>query len=63
MKTIDLGQNGMIPLECRFLHDPNESQGYVGCALSSTVFRYYQDRVMLFRFNSFQELWTTFIDP
>jgi selenium-binding protein 1 len=40
---IDLGPDGLIPLEVRFLHDPDEVQGYTGCALSSTVFRFYLD--------------------
>ena len=39
---IDLGPDGYIPLEVRFLHDPDESEGYVGCALGSTVFRIYK---------------------
>jgi len=41
-QRIDLGADGLIPLELRFLHDPTESQGYVGCALSSTVFRFFK---------------------
>ena len=45
IKRLDLGPNGMIPLEVRFLHNPDESQGYVGCALSGTVFRFYKDEV------------------
>jgi len=47
IQRIDLGQDGLIPLEVRFLHDPNESEGYVGCALSSTVFRIYKADVSL----------------
>ncbi|XP_066914535.1 methanethiol oxidase-like [Clytia hemisphaerica] len=43
VKKIDLGPNGLIPLELRFLHHPDESEGYVGCALSSTLFRIYKD--------------------
>lgn len=43
IQTIDLGPEGLIPLELRFLHDPSETQGYVGAALSSTVFRFYKD--------------------
>uniref|UniRef100_A0A9L0IQP4 Methanethiol oxidase n=1 Tax=Equus asinus TaxID=9793 RepID=A0A9L0IQP4_EQUAS len=31
--------DGHIPLEIRFLHDPAASQGFVGCALSSTIQR------------------------
>ncbi|KAK7886196.1 hypothetical protein WMY93_025817 [Mugilogobius chulae] len=42
LQTLDLGQDGAIPLEIRFLHDPDEPQGFVGCALSSNVFRFYR---------------------
>jgi hypothetical protein len=49
-QTIDLGPDGMIPFEVRFLHNPKEAQGYVGCALSSAVFRY---DVCLYSFRSF----------
>lgn len=45
VKTIDLkstGKDAMMPLEVRFLHDPDALEGYVGCALSSNVFRFYR---------------------
>ena len=48
-KTIDLGV-GTIPLEIRFLHDPDQAQGFVGCALSSTVVRFFKNAVSL-RYN------------
>ncbi|CAG0885573.1 unnamed protein product [Darwinula stevensoni] len=41
-QSIDLGEDGKIPLEVRFLHDPKEAQGFVGCALSSSVFRFFK---------------------
>ncbi|KAK7090888.1 methanethiol oxidase-like [Littorina saxatilis] len=41
-QSIDLGPEGMVPLEVRFLHDPDATEGFVGCALSSTVFRFYK---------------------
>jgi len=44
IQTIDLGPEGWIPLEIRFLHDPNALEGFVGCALSSTVFRFFRDQ-------------------
>lgn len=44
IQDIDLGPDGMIPLEIRFLHDPNATEGFVGCALSSTVFRFYKKK-------------------
>lgn len=41
-QTIDLGADGMVPLEIRFLHDPHATEGFVGCALGSTVFRFFK---------------------
>ncbi|KAF4524038.1 hypothetical protein B566_EDAN016020 [Ephemera danica] len=41
LQTIDLGPEAVAPLEIRFLHDPKESQGYVGCALNAIVFRFF----------------------
>ena len=35
-KPIDLGEQGLIPLEVRFHHDPASTHGFVGAALSST---------------------------
>ena len=45
IQRIDLGPEGLIPLEIRFLHDPTATEGYVGCALSSTVFRFFKTQV------------------
>lgn len=47
IKRIDLGPDGRLPLEIRFLHDPTATEGYVGCALSSTVFRFFRAPVSL----------------
>jgi selenium-binding protein 1 len=42
-QTIDLGaEHGWIPLEVRWLHDPEADEGYVGAALSSTMWRWYR---------------------
>lgn len=41
LQTIDLGLDGIAPLEIRFLHNPKESQGYVGCAVNANVFRFF----------------------
>uniref|UniRef100_A0A182S6N5 Methanethiol oxidase n=1 Tax=Anopheles maculatus TaxID=74869 RepID=A0A182S6N5_9DIPT len=41
-QTIDLGDDGLTPLEIRFLHNPKENQGYVGCAFYANVYRFYQ---------------------
>ena len=47
VQRIDLGGEGMIPLEIRFLHEPSQPQGFVGCALSSTVFRFFKTDVSM----------------
>jgi len=39
IQSIDLGEDGIAPLEIRFLHNPLESQGYVGCALNAVIYR------------------------
>jgi len=41
-QTLELGADGLIPLEIRFQHDPSATQGFVGCALSSTVIRFFK---------------------
>jgi len=41
-KTVDLGDQGMIPLEVRFHHNPEVGDGYVGAALSSAMWRFHQ---------------------
>jgi len=46
-QRIDLGDDGLIPLEVRFLHDPSKSEGFVGCALGSAVFRIYKTNVYI----------------
>jgi selenium-binding protein 1 len=39
-QTIDLGEAGLVPLEVRWLHDPEADEGFVGAALSSTMWRF-----------------------
>ncbi|KVH90914.1 Selenium-binding protein [Cynara cardunculus var. scolymus] len=41
-QTIDLGPDGLLPLEIRFLHDPTKDTGFVGCALSSNMVRFFK---------------------
>lgn len=41
-QTINLGPEGVAPLEIRFLHDPKASQGFVGCALYANVYRFFK---------------------
>jgi selenium-binding protein 1 len=43
-QSIDLGQNGLIPLEVRFCHNPDSLHGFVGAALSSTVWHYHKEK-------------------
>jgi selenium-binding protein 1 len=42
-QTIDLGERGLIPLEIRWLHDPEAEEGFVGAALSSVIWRFRSD--------------------
>ncbi|GAB6027561.1 Methanethiol oxidase, variant 2 [Chamberlinius hualienensis] len=42
IQTIDMGTDGMVPLEVRFLHDPDSCEGFVCCALSSTIVRIFK---------------------
>jgi selenium-binding protein 1 len=42
-KSIDLGPQGMIPLEVRFHHNPDSTHGFVGAALSSVMWHYFKD--------------------
>ena len=39
-QSIDLGVQGLVPLEIRMLHDPDAEQGFVGAALSSVVWHF-----------------------
>ncbi|KAI4372801.1 hypothetical protein MLD38_010988 [Melastoma candidum] len=41
-QTLDLGNTGLLPLEIRFLHDPSKDTGFVGCALSSNMVRFFK---------------------
>ena len=42
-QTIDLGEKGLVPLEVRWLHDPDADEGYVGAALSSVMWHFHRD--------------------
>ena len=48
---MDLGDEGLIPLELRFLHDPTATQGYVGAALSSNIIRFYKNEVWTYAYS------------
>ena len=41
-QTIDLGDQGLVPLEIRALHDPEAAQGFLGAALSSVMWRWHR---------------------
>jgi selenium-binding protein 1 len=43
-QTIDLGEQGLVPLEIRFLHDPSAKQGFVGAALSSNIWHFAREK-------------------
>jgi selenium-binding protein 1 len=43
VQTIDLGDDGWIPLEIRWQHDPDSAQGFVGATLSSNIIRFARD--------------------
>ncbi|XP_020887715.1 selenium-binding protein 3 [Arabidopsis lyrata subsp. lyrata] len=42
-QILDLGDTGLLPLEVRFLHDPDKATGFAGCALSSTMVRFFKN--------------------
>lgn len=41
-QVLNLGDDGIAPLEIRFLHDPKANEGLVGCAISSNVYKFYK---------------------
>jgi methanethiol oxidase len=42
VQTLDLGERGLIPLELRWLHDPEADQGFVGATLASNILRFHR---------------------
>jgi len=42
IQSVDLGEEGLIPLEVRFHHNPDSAHGFVGAALSSTMWHYHK---------------------
>ena len=42
-QTLELGEAGLLPFEVRWLHDPDADEGFVGAALSSTMWRFRRD--------------------
>jgi selenium-binding protein 1 len=43
VQSVDLGDDGQIPLEIRWQHDPDSLQGFLGVTLSSTIKRFAKD--------------------
>ena len=41
-QTLELGETGLVPLEIRWLHDPDADEGFVGAALSSTMWHFHR---------------------
>lgn len=41
-QVLNLGEDGIAPLEVRFLHNPKSSEGFVGCAVTSNVYKFYK---------------------
>ena len=41
-QSVDLGQEGLLPLEVRFHHNPDSTHGFVGAALSSNVWHWHK---------------------
>jgi methanethiol oxidase len=41
-QSIDLGEQGLVPLEIRWLHDPDADEGFIGAALSSAMWRFHR---------------------
>ena len=41
-QSIDLGEQGLVPLEIRWLHHPDAEEGFIGAALSSAMWRFHR---------------------
>ncbi|NTU77933.1 MAG: selenium-binding protein, partial [Chloroflexales bacterium] len=41
-QTFELGEQGLVPLEVRFHHHPDSTHGFVGAALSSTMWHWHR---------------------
>ncbi|MEQ8998945.1 MAG: selenium-binding family protein [Coleofasciculus sp. B1-GNL1-01] len=44
IQSVDLGEEGLIPLEVRFHHNPGSTHGYVGAALSSNIWHWQKQK-------------------
>jgi methanethiol oxidase len=43
VQTLDLGEAGLLPLEVRWLHDPDADQGFAGATLASNILRFHRE--------------------
>ena len=43
IETMYLGEDGLLPLEVKFHHDPDSTHGFCGAALSSNVIHWWRD--------------------
>jgi methanethiol oxidase len=41
-QTVDLGENGLLPFELRWKHDPEADEGFVGAALSTVMWHFHR---------------------
>ena len=53
LQTIDLGEDGMIPLEIRFLHNPEATDGFVAATLSSNIIRFFKNKVVVLTIHAY----------
>ena len=44
VQSVDLGEEGLIPLEVRFHHNPDSTNGFVGAALSSNMWHWHKPK-------------------
>jgi methanethiol oxidase len=42
VQTLDLGDKGLVPLEVRWLHDPDSEEGFAGATLASNILRFHR---------------------
>jgi selenium-binding protein 1 len=49
VQTLDLGEAGLLPLEVRWLHDPDAEEGFAGATLASNVLRFHRGADGAFR--------------
>ena len=43
IETMYLGEDGLLPLEVKFHHNPDSTHGFCGAALSSNVIHWWKD--------------------